>query len=71
MTKSLADAIRKFADDCEDDRVVAAVFLKSGDLPSVQLGCAKRDGTEEGDKATECGLAVHLMQSVGDIPWRS
>lgn len=64
MTKALAEEIRKFANDCEDERVVAAVFLKSGDLQSRGLGCAKRDGTEAGDKATEAALIRSISQAV-------
>lgn len=64
MTKALADAIRKFADDCESDQVVAAAFLKSGEQPARVLGCSKRDGAEACDRTTEEALARCISQAV-------
>lgn len=61
MTKALAEALRKCADDCEDERVNGIVFLKVGDKIELSLGTAQSGVSDEGQAL---GLVMCAQQKL-------
>jgi hypothetical protein len=61
MTKALAEALRKCADDCEDERVNGIVFLKVGGEKELSLSTAK---STLSDRDQALSLVICAQQEV-------